>query len=186
MSAYDLPTSLTVGGVGYKIRYNWRCVLDILMACQDPELDESAKAFVMLHNLYPEWYKIPAEHLNEACKKACEFIDCGQSSNQDVARTKLIDWEQDAALIIPEINKIAGHEIRFEPDVHWWTFYGWFLNIGDGLFASVLNIRQKKNKHKKLEKHEEEFYKVNRAIVDLKTPDSAELRAEKDNILKYL
>lgn len=186
MSAYDLPTSLTVGGVGYKIRYNWRCVLDILQACQDPELDESAKTFVMLHNLYPDWESIPREHIAEACQKACEFIDCGQHSDPDAPKPKLIDWQQDAAIIMPEINKIAGREIRHDPAVHWWTFFGWFLGIGEGLFASVLSIRQKKSKHKKLEKYEEEFYKANRSVVDIKVPENEEIRAEKDNILKYL
>lgn len=186
MSAYDLPTSLTVGGVGYKIRYNWRCVLDILLACQDPDLDESAKTFVMLHNLYPDWKTIPREHIAEACQKACEFIDCGQHSDPDAPKPKLIDWQQDAAIIMPEINKIAGREVRFDPDIHWWTFFGWFLGIGEGLFASVLSIRQKKAKHKKLEKYEEEFYKANRSIIDMKMLENEEIRAEKDNILKYL
>jgi hypothetical protein len=90
----------------------------------------------------------------------------------------MIDWEQDAPIIIPEINKVAGKEVRLDPNIHWWTFFGWFMGIGDGLLASVLHIRKKKSLHKKLEKWEEEFYRANKALVDFapkETPEKAEM-----------
>ena len=185
MSAYDLPTSLIIGGVGYPIRYNWRSVLDVLSACADPELDDEARAYCILRIFYPTLEEMPAELYQEAIAKACEFIDCGQ---KDDGRTKpkMIDWEQDAAIIIPEINKVAGREVRLDPGIHWWTFFGWFMGIGDGLLASVLHVRSKKAKGKKLEKWEQEFYKENKSLVDFYTPDTEEIRAEKENILKYL
>jgi hypothetical protein len=37
-----------------------------------------------------------------------------------------------------------------------------------------------------MEKWEQEFYKENKSIVDMKTSDTEEIRAEKENILKYL
>lgn len=185
MSAYDLPTSLTVGGVGFNIRYNWRAVLDALVACADPELNDNEKAECLIKIMFPDWEQIPESNLEEACRKASAFIDCGQKDDGK-PRPKMIDWEQDAQIIIPEINKIAGKEVRLEPDIHWWTFLGWFMGIGDGLFASVLHIRQKKSKHKKLEKWEQEFYNANKEIIDLKSPDSEEIRQEKDSLLKWL
>jgi hypothetical protein len=42
------------------------------------------------------------------------------------------------------------------------------------LFASILDIRTKKAKGKKLEKHEQEFYRDNRALIDLERKYSAE------------
>ena len=185
MNAYDLPTSLTIGEVDYPIRYGWREVLDILAACADPELDEQGKAFCMLAILFPNWREIPSEKLPEACEKACAFIDCGQKDDGK-PKPKMIDWEQDASIIIPEINKVAGREVRLDPDLHWWTFFGWFMGIGDGLLASVLHVRQKKAKGKKLEKWEQEFYNANKAIVDMKTPETEEVRKEKESILKWL
>lgn len=185
MNAYDLPTSLMIGEVEYRIRYNWRAILDILAACADPELDEQGKAICVLQIFYPDWDKIPPERLQEACKKASEFIDCGQRDDGK-AKPKMIDWEQDASLIIPEINKVAGKEVRLYPDIHWWTFFGWFMGIGEGLLASVLQVRKKKVKHKKLDKWEQEFYNANKALVDMKAPESEEIRAEKDNIMKWL
>ena len=41
------------------------------------------------------------------------------------------------------------------------------MEIGESLFSSVLNIRQKRAKGKKLEKYEQEFYKDNRNLIDL-------------------
>ena len=185
MNAYDLPTSLTIGGVAYPIRYGWRAVLDILVACADPDLDERGKAICLLTILFPDWNKIPPELHSEACEKACEFIDCGQKDDGK-AKPRMIDWGQDAAIIIPEINKVAGREIRLDPNVHWWTFFGWFMGIGEGLLASVLHIRQKKMKGKKLEKWEQEFYTANRSIVDMTTSETEEVKKEKEDLLKWL
>ena len=185
MISYDLPTSLIIGEVGYDIRYNWRSILDILIACADPELDDEAKAECMLKIFYPEWEKIPRHLLQEACQKACDFIDCGQKDDGK-PRPKVIDWEQDASIIIPEINKVAGREIRSDPSIHWWTFFGWYMGIGEGILSTVVNIRSKKAKGKKLEKWEQEFYKVNKDMIDMKAPDTEEIRKEKDSILKYL
>ena len=185
MNAYDLPTSLTIGGVGYPIRYNWRAVLDVLAACADPELDDRYKAYCMLTIMIPDFERIPEEHWEEACKKVSEFIDCGRPEDK-TPKPQLISWEQDAGIIMPEINKVAGKEVRLEPDVHWWTFFGWFMSIGEGVFASVLNVRSKKASHKKLEKWEQEFYNANKAIIDFKTSDSVEIREEKDEMLKWL
>ena len=185
MTAYDLPTSLVIGEVAYKIRYNWRAILDILSACADPKLDNHCKALCMLQIFYIDWETIPVDRLQEACEKASKFIDCGNNDDGST-KPKMIDWEQDASIIIPEINKVAGKEVRLDTNIHWWTFYGWFMSIGDGVLASILHIRQKKIHRKKLEKWEQEFYTANKHLIDFKNSDSEELRQEKDNILKYL
>ena len=185
MSAYDLPTSLIIGEVAYPIRYNWRAVLDVLAACSDPDLDEQGKAYCLLRIFYPTLEEIPTELLAEACAKACEFIDCGQKDDGK-PKPKMIDWEQDAAIIIPEINKVAGKEVRLDPGIHWWTFFGWFMGIGEGTLASVIHIRQKKAKRKKLEKWEQEFYNANKALIDMKAPETEEIKREKDSLSKWL
>ena len=110
MITYDLPTSLIIGEVAYQIRYDWRAVLDILIACADPELDNASKAECIIKIFYPNWEEIPEYLLAEACEKACEFIDCGQKDDGK-PKPKMIDWEHDASIIVPEINKVAGREI---------------------------------------------------------------------------
>ncbi len=185
MSRWELPKTLNVGGRDYLIRYQFTAILDILSAYSDPELDDEEKTEVMLAILYPDYPQIPQEHLSEAVRKGCEFIDCGQKRD-DKPRPKLMDWDQDADIIIPEINKVAGMEIRANPELHWWTFWGFFMSIGDGLFASVLHVRRKKRNGKKLDKWEEEFYRENMSLVDLRSPESEEIKAEKAALLKML
>ena len=184
MSVYDLPTSLTIGGVGYPIRYGWRAVVDVLDAFSDPEMDEEAKVLYMLMVMYPTLKDIPERLIPEACEKAAAFIDCGQK--EDGNKPKLIDWRQDASIIISEINNVAKREIRLDPNIHWWTVFSWFMSIGDGRLASVLHIRQKKARHKKLEKWEQEYYRKNKHQVDLKKRYTAEELAEQARLKKLL
>lgn len=185
MGAYDLPTSLTIGEGAFPIRYGWRAVLDIFAAFNDPDMDGDMKTEVLLKVLYPDWQKIPHDLIPEAVKKGCEFLDCGTKPEKR-NRPRSMDWEQDASMIIPAINDVAGREVREDLNIHWWTFFGWYMSIDNGLFATVLYIRQKKAKGKKLEKHEEEFYRENRHLIDLKVQDTEEVRQEKENILKWL
>lgn len=55
MTAYELPTSLNISGVDFSIRTDFRVIIDILIAMNDPELDEQAKAVVMLQILFEDW-----------------------------------------------------------------------------------------------------------------------------------
>ena len=185
MNAYELPTSLCVGGVEYSIRSDFRAVLDVLVSANDPELDQEMKAWVMLQIMFPDLEQIPEEHLSEACIKVCEFIDCGQKDDGK-PKPRLLDWEQDGAMIVPAVNNVAHTEIRALPYLHWWTFWGYFMQIGESLMSSVISIRQKKAKHEKLEKWEEKFYKENRELIDLKTTQTEEIQQEKDSLLKWL
>lgn len=185
ISAYDLPTSLEIGGVGYSIRWQWRAVVDILCACSDPALDADAQAFCILKIMYPDFEKMPPERYQEALEKACAFIDCGQTDDGKT-KPRLIDWEKDAPIIIPEVNKVAGREVRMCPDMHWWEFFGAFLGVGDGLLASVIHIRKKKAAHKKLETWEQEFYRENKSLIDFDKHNNEEITAEKEALLKWL
>ncbi len=185
MTAYDLPTSLTIGEVSYPIRYGWRAILDIFSAFSDPELDDEMRMTVMIQILYPEWKKIPAERIPEAAQKAMEFIDCGQKPKEG-KKHRVMDWEQDGTMIIPAVNQIAGREVRMDPNIHWWTFFGWYMSIGDSLFSSVLRVRSKKAEGKKLDKWEEQFYRNNKSLVDLQRLESEEIQKEKQDMLKWL
>lgn len=168
MRAYDLPTSLNVGGADRKIRSDFRSVIDILIAMNDPELDNQSKMEVLIRIMYPEWRDIPTEDMEEAAKKACEFIDCGQRSDGK-KQPKLIDWEQDMPLIIPAINSVAHAEVRASKDLHWWTFFGYFMEIKESTFSEVVHIRDLKARNKQLSKTEKEWYRRNKAIVDIET-----------------
>ena len=184
MNIYELPTTLNVAGTDYPIRTDFRVIIDILIAMSDPEMEDWERQEVMFRIIYPEHESIPPEYRNEACKKAAEFIDYNIPPGRP--KPKTLDWEQDAPLIIPAVNKIAGKEVRALPYLHWWTFMGYFMEIEDGLASQVWAIRQKKAKKKKLEKWEKEFERENRELIQLRRPYSAEQQKEIDIIEKWL
>ena len=171
MNIWSFPTSLNIGGVEYEIRTDYRVILDLLMALNDPELSDSDKKMsaymqsrVILEIMFSDWDSIPQEYIQEALDKVSEFIDMG--IGDDSKKPKTMDWEQDAPIIIPSINKVLNREKRAEKYMHWWTFLGAYMEIGEGLFSNVIHIRQKKAKGKKLEKWEQEFYKENKSLID--------------------
>lgn len=181
MTAWELPTSLEVGGTDYPINTDYRAVLDILKYYNDPNYDADEKQMICIGILYGGLQRIPPSLWGEALKKAFEFIDMGITD--DSRRPKTMDWEQDAPLIIPAVNKVLGEEVRAKKYTHWWTFLGAYMGIGESLFSSVLNIRMKKIKKKKLEKHEQEFYRENKNLVDLKKKYSEEEIEEQKRLI---
>jgi hypothetical protein len=165
---YGLPTQLNICGEDYDIRTDYRCVLDICTALVDAELDDKEKAMVLLDIFYPAFYDMPEEAYSEAIERCFWFINGGQEQAK-IKAPKLVDWEQDFAYIIAPINKAAGFEVRSAEYMHWWTFLAYYYEIGgDCLFAQIVRIRDAKARGKKLEKHEQEWYRQNRHLVDFK------------------
>ena len=188
-SAWEFPTSLNIGGVEYEIRTDYRAVLDLLTALNDPELvddDERITAYmqsqVILQIMFPDCDSIPPEHIQEALNKVVEFIDMGIVEERK--KPKTMDWEQDAPILIPAINRVLNTEIRAQKYIHWWTFLGAYMEIGDSLFSNVVHIRQKKAKGKKLEKWEQEFYNANKSLIDFKQKDQRS-QEEKEKLMDY-
>ena len=173
MNVFGLPTALEVNGVERPIRYQYTAILDIFRALNDRELEDNEKAYCLLYILYEDFEDIPPEDYKEAFEKAKEFIDNGVEEDRSRS-VKLVDFEQDARLLFPAINRVAGKEIRLEKDIHWWTFLGWFMEIGECTYSQVLNIRSKKAKGKQLEKWEQEFYNTNKKICDIQIKLTAE------------
>lgn len=184
MNAYELPTSLNIGGVDFNIRTDYRAILDILIAMNDKELEDWEKTLVMLEILFEDCESLPQDNLEEVVKKAIEFIDCGQVDDGKNS-PKLVDWEQDAGLIIPAVNKVAHVEIRSIPYMHWWTFFAYFMEIGESLFSNVVTYRSNRAKHKKIEQWEKDFYKDNKNLIDFKS-ERIERSEEEKNALAEL
>ena len=172
---FDLPTALEVGGREWAVRTDFRDVLTVLVAFGDPDLEDGDKAFVCLHNLYEDFDQMPRGLYQEAYNAAVEFIDHG-GDNKPGPRT--MDWEQDAPLIFPAVNAAAGFEVRAVEYMHWWTFLGYFMEIKETTYATVLSLRQKKARGKKLEKYETEFWNQNTGICKLKPKYTEAEKAE--------
>ena len=182
-----LPVTLRAGGTEYPIETDYRNILPVLAACADPDYAPEEKIYIMLRRLYRDHLAdIPDEWMEEAARQAKWFIVCVQEEDDKKPPVKLLDWEQDEPLIFPAVNKVAGMETRSALYIHGWTFMGYFMEIGEGTFSTVLGIRQKRAKKKKLEKWELEFYRSNRKLCDLKKRYTAEEQAEIDYWNKLL
>lgn len=160
---WGLQNSVILNGVEYSIRSDYRAVLDIIAALNDPELTASDKGEVALQIFYPDWETIPVKYRQEAVDECMKFISHG--SDDTAEKVKLLDWEKDFNIIVAPVNRVLGYEVR-ESNCHWHTFLSGYMEIGDCFFAQVVNIRNKKAHHKPLEKAEAEFYKKNRKLID--------------------
>ena len=167
MLEYELPTSVILNDTVFAIRRDgdFRMVLDCFRLLQDEELETSERIFACLMTFYAdissldEIYKLG--DLEEAVKQMFLFFNANQESVGIRAEGRVVDWDRDALMIISAINNVAGKEIRAEKYLHWWTFLGYYMAIGECSLATVINIRRKILKNKKLEKYEQEYVNDN-------------------------
>lgn len=166
MTGWGLPTALTVGGRAYQINADYRDVLEVISYLQDT--DALTGRYVALSLFYEEFEDMPRSDYGEAMEELARFIDLGEDQEEGTPQPKIIDWEQDRTIIAAEINKVAGIEVRSLPFLHWWTFMGYFGAIGEGQLSTLVAIREKLHKGKKLEPWERDYYQQNRSRVDFK------------------
>lgn len=177
----ELPKSVNVNGVDRPIRSDYRDILKILCAFNDPELENSEKVYICLFIFYEDFDGISQADYEAAYKAAMLFIDHGTEPDNGKS-PRVMDWEQDENIMFPAINKVAGFETRSAEYLHWWTFVGYFMEISEGVFSNVLSLRLKKAKRKNLEKWEREYWNANKSICVLKPKLTAEEQAEKDRL----
>lgn len=181
----ELPRSVNVNGSEYDIRTDFRDILRIITAFNDPDLEDNEKVYICLCIFYENFEALHPNDYEAALKAAIKFID---QDDKDVDKEethkspRVMDWEQDEAILFPAINKVAGCEVRSAKYIHWWTFLGYYMEISEGVYSNVLSLRLKKAKGKKLEKWEREFWSANKDICVLKTRLSEEEQAEKDRL----
>ena len=171
MSAWDLPKTATIDGIEYAIRSDYRAVLDVLAISEDPEITDEERGALALEVFYPDFDTMPRGIHRDAIDYLVWFVAGGDVAAKPPKR-KLADWAQDFPIIVGPVNRVLGYEVRSVEYLHWWTFLGAYMEVGDCLFAQVVTIRQKLARHKKLEKYEREFYRENRDLVDLRTKET--------------
>ena len=161
---YSIPTSVQIGEQSYPIRNNgdYRMVLDCFIALNDMELSQQERLYACLIIFYDgmedisDW-DVFSGNLEEAVMQMFKFFNCGSDIEKETKSVRLIDWENDSQLICSAINNVAGTEIRALPYLHWWTFMGYYLAIGESPLSTVVGIRNKIATNQKLEKHERQF-----------------------------
>lgn len=167
MNMWTLPEQVTVNGKNYHIHADYRDVLNIFAWLTDVEQPEPIRIYTALALFYEEFDQMPETDYREALQILCDFINCGEPEPVG-PHPKCIDWQQDQPMIVADINRVSGCEIRSLPFCHWWTFIGWFNEIGDGQLATVVSIREKRRKGKKLSEWERDFYRNNRGKIEFK------------------
>ena len=163
---YDLPTQIQIGEqiIPIRCKGDFRMVLDCFSALNDEELDHDdcvLSALIIFYEGVNEdtldsIFSTP-ELLNEAVEKMYDFFNCNSVVVDTGDHSKRIDWEQDEQLIVSAINNVAKKEIRLEKYVHLFTFMGYYMSVGESALATVVSIRDKILRGKKLEKYEQEF-----------------------------
>lgn len=179
-----LPKSLTVCGERFEINSDFRVALNLFSHLHDYEFSDMEKAYLTVKTIYVD--EIPDEKFIEALKQAYWFLNGGDMPKSEPLPVPLIDWEHDESIIFPAVNKAAGKEVREVPYLHWWSFLGYMGEVGEGLYSTVINIRSKMARGKKLEKYEREFVNRNKELVVLRTKEEQEAREETEAFLKTL
>lgn len=174
---YRLPTELEVEGQYLHIRDDgdFRVVLDCFSVLEDMELSETERILCALIIFYDLGEDDSEEedsdnlaklseltpNLEEAAKKMFAFFEADMPESGRGQEYKLINWDTDSALICSAVNKVAGREVRNETYLHWWTFMGYYMAVGESSLSTVVGIRSKIVKGKSLEKWERQFRSEN-------------------------
>lgn len=176
---YEIPISVQIGERSYAIRNrgDYRMVLDCFRALNDIDLSTQERIYASLIIFYEDMECLEdleeLPDIEEAVKQMYIFFNCGRFIEEDKKTPKLIDWEKDEQLICSAINNVAGQEIRILPYLHWWTFMGYYMAIGESPLSTIVGIRNKLATHQKLEKYERKFQQENPQYfnVDFRTEE---------------
>lgn len=177
MTDWYLPTEVTVNGKTFKIYKDceYRTVLDTMIAMEDVNLTNDQQSMTAMLLFYDDLdkQKLSEEETTALYKRMIEIIEGGETINenrntpQQKSPIRLMDWEHDFKYIAPAVSLKLGYDIRGDKYTHWYTFWGAYIELGDCTYNTTVNIRSKKSKGTKLEKGEQEFYRENRADIDL-------------------
>lgn len=184
MNKYTLPTSVEINGVICEFNSDYRDILHVFEALNDPDLLEQEKMQVALYLFYKdENYKTD---LQTAVNEMFAFItaNTAETDTPSNSNTKpLYDWEQDFNIIVAPVNKIIGTDVRGLEYLHWWTFLSAFMEIGECTFSTYVSIRDKLNNGKKLEKYEQKLYKEHKNAIVLKKKYDSTTQSLMDEIM---
>lgn len=166
---WDLPIAVEINGKDHPIRNkcDYRVVLDVICALNDNELTDEEKVKCALFIFYEDISAI--DDFDTAIKEMFCIINGGeeQEENQE-QKPSLMDWEHDFPQLAPPISRVLGYDVRTPNKfTHWYTWLGGYMEIGECNFSTIVSIRSKRAKGKKLDKWEEEYIREHRKMVEL-------------------
>lgn len=175
---WNLPTSVTINGNEFEIRNkcDYRVILDVISALNDNDLEMQHRVVCALFQFYGNDTDLNTVEnvlnslgdIQSAISEMLKIINLGNEETKSEHKPRVMDWEHDFPQIAPPISRVLGYSVRDTNNyTHWFDFIGAYQEIGECSFATVISIRNKRMKGKKLEKWEQEFYNENKAMVDL-------------------
>lgn len=182
---YELPVSVTVEGNLYHIRNDgdYRVVLDCFSALSDLEMDDEAERVLTALYLFYEVDSVDeilaCDDIAKLVSEMYNFFSGGKPDTEEERHLpKVIDWDTDSAMIFSAVNAVTGKELRAEEYVHWWTFTGYYMAVGESTLSTVVGIREKIVRGKELEKWERKFKIENPQYFVWNSKSVEELEAE--------
>lgn len=180
-----LPTKIKVNDNIYNINYDFRIVINIILAFEDKELTNTEQVYIMIKNLYKE--EVRPEDRMEAMKKALKFIDGGTEPEleNDIKPKRIYSFKKDGNYIFSGINQTHHINLSENENMHWWVFLSFFMDMStDCTFGELVYYRKRKNENK-LTKEEKEQYKKIKKLVDLDEKDKVSSQAKKEFLDKF-
>ena len=141
---------------------DFRMVIDCFNALDDEELTKEERVYssliIFLEDVNSLEDVLNLPNIEETYKEMIRFFNCGEDKAPGLdSNYKVLDWEYDSNLICAAVNKVVGSEIRAMPYLHWWTFMGYYMEVGESSLSTVVRIRYKTVKNEKLEDYEKKF-----------------------------
>ncbi len=180
-----LPEAVEIDGKIYDLDTDFRTGLDIMIAFEDPELTRQEQMSIMVRLLYKE---LP-DNLDEACRLAVKFLNCGEDAKGDgggETQDRLYGFEKDAKYIYSAIQQSHGVDLNSVAYLHWWKFSYMFLDLGRECFFTRLIDLRKRRLAGKLTREEQEYCNSIRDILDLPQYISPETKAVGDEFMRLL
>jgi hypothetical protein len=165
---WDLPISVEINGKSHSIRNkcDYRVVLDVICALNDNELTDEEKVKCALFIFYEDISTI--DDFDTAIKEMFRIINGGEEQEESQEqKPQLMDWEHDFPVLVAPINRVLGFEIRSVNYLHWMSLLSAYMEIGECTFSTIVSIRSKRAKSKKLDKWEEEYIREHKKMVEL-------------------
>ena len=161
----NLPTKIKVNNNLYDINYDYRTIINILLAFEDDELTNDEQIYIMLKKLYKD--EVIEKDIEEAIIKGFKFIDLGKEHKESKSQQRLYSFKKDGNYIFTGINSTHGIDIEKDANLHWWKFMSFFMDMSsECTFGELIYYRKRKQEGKLTEEEKKNYQKI-KDIVEL-------------------
>ena len=174
----ELPKVLIVNDSKYKIRWNFRDCLRVMLAFE-AELTIYEKLEVLLQNIY---YKIPSD-VEEAVKQANWFLNLGEEKSKSGPR--LLSFSKDQKFIYAAFRQTHNIDLS-TANLHWWQFFSLFMDLGSNtMFCQLVSLRSRVKSGKATKEEQKIIREIGMDVFNVKDDDNHSLE-EKETKRKFI